>query len=196
MVVLANEVSSTLSIFRVDASVLDITLANIKALNAGNRNRVDWNTADEQQGDVFELEKSKNGTGFSHLATIAAKGQPSAYNFWDEQPAKGWNYYRLKMKHTSGSVSYSPVVSAFVKNGLSVMQLYPNPATETVILRINSNQPANGRIQVLDANGAVIRDMTSTGMENPINITSLPAGVYTVRYSKDSFTESLRFTKQ
>jgi hypothetical protein len=57
IVILANEVSSTLSFFGVTQSTLDISLARIKADNQGSRNRIEWNTVSEEKATYLRLKK-------------------------------------------------------------------------------------------------------------------------------------------
>ncbi|MEJ7626028.1 MAG: choice-of-anchor I family protein [Ferruginibacter sp.] len=195
IVVLANEVSSTLTFYNVDAVVVDISLSGIKARNVGSRNLVEWTTAGEEIGDIFELEKSDKGTGFKFMATLPAKGKPSAYNYYDENPFEGVTYYRLKMKHTSGRITYSEIVNVNRKNNESFVQVFPNPATDVLNLKINQ-QLLNASIEISDMRGVVIRKEKITDRNAIIDVRSLPAGIYTIKYFNNNFSQSLRITKQ
>ncbi|RYZ52047.1 MAG: hypothetical protein EOP49_10435, partial [Sphingobacteriales bacterium] len=114
IVILANEVSSTLSIFGVqDNTPLGTQVSNIEAVNVNNQNKIIWNSATEKAGDVHEVERSLDGISFSKLAMVKGNGIASAYTYWDKQPKTGWNYYRLKLIRTDNEISYSKVVKAF-----------------------------------------------------------------------------------
>src|SRR5690606_23301553 len=65
---------------------LAIKLADISATNVGNRNRIDWSTATEASGDMFDVQRSTDGRNYTTLATIDAKGETSTYSFWDVTP--------------------------------------------------------------------------------------------------------------
>ncbi|MBC7888710.1 MAG: choice-of-anchor I family protein [Ferruginibacter sp.] len=195
IVVLANEVSSTLSFYSIDASVLDITLAGIKAVNSGARNRVDWNTSGEDKGDVFEIEKSNNGAVFNYVTTVASNGRPSAYSYWDEQPYPGLTYYRLKLKHVSGSISYSPVVTASVKATAAMIQVYPNLVKDQLTIRASGQQWMNTRVEIVDMNGRVLKKLSLTTPQTVIDISAMPAGMYTLRYMADNQSHTVKITK-
>jgi hypothetical protein len=197
IVVLANEVSSTLSFYAIDASVLDISLVDIKAQNVVSRNHIQWITATEVRGDVFEVEKSNNGISFNHLATVPAKGLPSSYNHYDEQPYNGLTYYRLKLKHLSGGVSYSPVVTAlFNDNKSAFIQVYPNPTVNQLTLRTNGILALPLPVEIVNMNGAVVKKLQITTQQTTINFGALPAGMYTLKYFINQQLQTIKVTKQ
>ncbi len=196
IVILANEVSSTLSFFGVDASLLDITLTNLDVKNEGAKNIVTWQTAKEAKGDIFELEKSSNGINFSFVTTIAAKGTASQYNYTDAQPFNGVNYYRLKFKNVSGAVSYSSIVSATVKTlENSGIQVYPNPAVNK--LTVTTNNWQNTTVSIVDVKGSIVKTVRLTAQQTSIDVTALPSGTYSVRsYNGDYLLKTIKITKQ
>lgn len=196
IVILANEVSSTLSFYSVDASLLDIALTNIDAKNEGTKNIVNWQTATEAKGDIFELEKSSNGTNFSFVTAIGAKGTASSYSYTDAQPYNGVNYYRLKFKNVSGSVTYSPIVTAtvnaLVSNGI---QVYPNPVVNQ--LTITTNNWQNTTVSIVDVKGAIVKTVRLTAQQTAIDVTALPSGMYSVRsYNGNDLLKTINITKQ
>src|SRR5690606_8954037 len=65
------------------ATPLAVDLKNITAANVGEQNRVDWNTATEARGDMFDVERSLDGENFKHIGTVSAKGTGGAYTYWD-----------------------------------------------------------------------------------------------------------------
>jgi len=196
IVILANEVSSTLSFFSVNVIALDIELTSIKAINTGSRHRVEWITGTEETGDVFEIEKSKNGTTFSYMATIASNGRPSAYSITDEQPYDGITWYRLKLKHVSGRVTYSPIVSANLKGLGTMVQAYPNPVKNQLTIVTNGQSLVNTEVSVIDQKGAIVKKARLTGQLSTIDMSNLAAGVYTLRYFDNNQMQTIRVTKQ
>lgn len=195
IVVLANEVSSTLSFYAVGAAVLDISLSSIKAKNTGSSNQITWSTATEVKGDVFEMERSKNGTAFSYMATIPAKGIPSEYNYFDKQPYQGITHYRLKFRHVSGSISYSPVVTALVRDKGITVQVYPNPVRNFVTIKANGQQWTNTKAEIVGLNGTIVKRVRLTAQQTTVDISNLPAGIYTLRYFDKGLMQSLKITK-
>lgn len=180
IVILANEVSSTLSFFTVNNSVLDITLRDIKAMNIAKRNSVEWNTAREETGDVFELQRSKDGSRFTEVTTLAAKGLASAYQYWDNMPFDGVNYYRLKLKHRSGEVSYSPIVSATVKANINI-SVHPNPVKDVLTIRFAAMPSTNSLLEVVDVSGRTVQRLKPVAAVSTVDVSKLQAGLYIIR---------------
>lgn len=176
---------------------LVIKLDKIAATNVGTRNRIDWNTTAEVNGDKFTIERSLDGKTFTTLATKEANGFASVYSYWDETPAAGINYYRLKMIDAAGNNQYSTVVNAKVKqvDGFYV-EAFPNPAKTVVTVKLHGNIGSNPTIIITDVAGKVMRTITNVSTTNSINLEGLSAGVYFIKYSDDNATQIVKFNKQ
>jgi hypothetical protein len=179
------------------ATPLVIDLKDISAVNVGSRNRIDWSTADEKKGDVFELERSDDGEHFSKLSRISAKGTASSYSYWDEIPFNGVNYYRLKLVHASASSSYSKVVSATVRGtGTFSVEAYPNPVSGVLSVRVLGSTGSNAIVMITDVTGKVIKTETVTDGKAQINMAGLAQGVYFVKYSDSKQSQTIKVNKQ
>jgi hypothetical protein len=193
MVILANEVSSTLSFFQVN-SALAIQLADVKAVNSGNKNMVTWSTASEDLGDVFEVEKSIDSRNFTYLTNVAAKGTASTYTVYDEQPQQGWNYYRLKLKHKEGNITYSKTVSAFYGKNTSLVSIFPNPVTDRLVIKTASANPY-GIASIYNSKGMLVKTVSIQQQTTTIALPNLPAGMYVVRYAEKDEVSTTVITK-
>ncbi|GAC1424234.1 MAG: hypothetical protein NVS9B7_09390 [Flavisolibacter sp.] len=91
---------------------LPLHLLNFAGKISNGRARFDWNTADNETGDHFELEFSSNGRSFNQIAAIACtiKEGLEAYTYTDKNIFSGKAFYRLKMVNKNHSISYSRVV--------------------------------------------------------------------------------------
>jgi len=197
LVILANEVSSTLTFYSVNATALDIQLAEITAKAIGNKNIVQWNTVAEEKGDVFEVERSANGISFGKIATIVAKGIASNYIFTDEQPVKGTNFYRLRLQHNSGNVTYSNIVSAHQNTASLAVTVAPNPFVNQFFIQINTSlSTENAIVEMFDAKGVLVKKMILKANQSRIDASNLPKGNYTVKYTNGNFTETVLVQKQ
>jgi len=179
------------------ATPLAISIERISAVNVGDRNRVDWKTGVEENGVVFEVERSLDGSRFSRIGAVNAKGQASAYSFWDNEPVAGVNYYRIKAITLSGSYSYSEVVSAVVRTtGSFAMEVYPNPAGEFANVRVYGATGSTATITVTDLTGKLVRTVPVSNNAATIGLQGIAAGVYLVKYDDGSQTHTVRLTKQ
>ncbi len=196
IVILANEVSSTLSFFNVNATVLNIKLTTIAAHNKGSVNKVNWVSASETLGDVYELQRSSNGQNFEQLTTIAAKGVASLYDYVDINPLKGNNYYRLKMVNVDGSIAYSKVLKAIVNEAASwQVKAYPNPTQHQFTLLYNGTPTQNATVTITNSVGATI--YTSTLVQpQTIDTSKWPTGAYTIVVSGTNDVQTIKIIKQ
>lgn len=118
---------------------LPVTLIDFKAYNENNQySKLNWVTSAETDFNYFDIEHSTPTTNFISVGTVTGNGNSQVvqqYNFIDNNPADGDNYYRLKMVDKDGKFVYSKVVK--VTFNLSIMSLYPNPAKDRVYLKNN-----------------------------------------------------------
>jgi hypothetical protein len=177
---------------------LSIDLMSIAATNMGHRNRVNWSTASEKDGDYFHLERSADGRNYSLLATIKAKGERSDYTYWDENPVNGINYYRLKMYDAAGSYKYSKVVSATVKGaGDFTVEAYPNPVSNSnlTIVAYGTNDK-EATVTITDVTGKLIKTVTMIDGMVEVDMKALAQGIYLVKYADAHHTETIKVNKQ
>ncbi|MBS1775238.1 MAG: T9SS type A sorting domain-containing protein [Bacteroidetes bacterium] len=175
---------------------LEITLRNINAVNVGNRNRVDWNTSSETDADHFEVERSVDGTNFSYLTSIKAKGQPSSYSYWDEKPYEGVNYYRLKIVSQSGRFEYSATVNANVRSGMFAVQAFPNPVSDQLTIKVEGSIGNNAHVIVTDMTGKLISRTEVKEKLTLIDMSLMAQGVYFVKYHDDEHNATIKVNKQ
>jgi hypothetical protein len=115
---------ATISVF----DVLPISSGSVKAFVKGNNILVQWTAYSQENTQAFEIEKSTDGRDFRKVHTEIPSGTGvTKYQWEDNQPALGKNYYRIKEVYISGSIEYTRVVSAeFETTGIKV-KVYPNP---------------------------------------------------------------------
>ncbi|MFZ1305454.1 MAG: T9SS type A sorting domain-containing protein, partial [Ferruginibacter sp.] len=160
-------------------------------------NMVNWTSLAEDDGDYFEIERSMDGQSYVKIATIAGRYKTGGnYQFKDERPATGINYYRLKIITKNGNSSYSKVVNLRVKEGSFVLETYPNPVTN--LLTVTSSGMVHGaaRLSIMDASGKLVRSLPHTGSKTVIPIQGLAAGYYLLHYQDDVTNENRKIVKK
>jgi len=92
---------------------------------------LNWATSSEENFDYFEVERSADAIEFNSLRRIFSKGgfdKITNYQFIDESPLEGVNYYRLKSIDYDGSFEYHPIISVNYEGLFSrALLVYPNP---------------------------------------------------------------------
>ncbi len=100
-----------------------------------------WKTANEREFSHFEVQKSINLNEFGQLGTISGSNS-SYYNYFDNNPVEGINYYRLKMVDTDGSFKYSKIINITFKKDESFITI-ENPVKNGIInLKTNLENPS------------------------------------------------------
>ncbi|MEL6132892.1 MAG: S8 family serine peptidase [Bacteroidota bacterium] len=80
-----------------------------------SRVRLFWGTSEEQNTDKFVIERENSGI-FEQLGAITAAGDSQVlkeYEWFDSNPSRGRNTYRIKQEDLDGKFSYSSLVEVF-----------------------------------------------------------------------------------
>lgn len=79
---------------------------------------------------------------------------------------------------------------------VDLLQPYPVPANEKLVVKYHLSQPSTGSVTLLDMNGRVLREIQSQQKLNagytalPVDVSSLPSGVYTLRLNAAGITRT------
>jgi hypothetical protein len=147
-----------------------------------------WDIENDDVGTKYGVQRSIDGRTWKTIDERLgnAKGDTS-YSYSDQSPSKPFSWYRLELSETSNKTTYSEVK----KIGFSVVRsftVFPNPASETSQVQIETVAPGFAALQLRDVNGKVVNrqdHLLKTG-KNILPLTSfnkLNEGVYTVHLS-------------
>lgn len=192
------------------ASTLPVSLTNFTGSKVGNKNKLSWNTLGEQNNNGFELQRSADAINFSQIHFISSKainGNSSnnlQYEFIDEQPLKGNNYYRLKQIDKDGKSSNSNVV--LIKGektaSLNINNLYPNPVKDKLNLIISNEKNRKVDFIITDLSGKIVLKLSQQSLVGDsnisLNVEKLSSGSYILKAICDDGCESplRKFVKQ
>lgn len=88
------------------AFVLPVEISGFTATKMETKTRLDWTVEGENATDIYIIERSHDQVNYFPLTNIAATGK-NYYQFFDQSPLAGNNFYRLKLKQNDGSFKYS-----------------------------------------------------------------------------------------
>ncbi|MBL0100800.1 MAG: T9SS type A sorting domain-containing protein [Saprospiraceae bacterium] len=151
-------------------------------------------TASETNNDYFNIERSADARNFETIGEIKGAGNSSkelSYEYIDEKPMTGLNYYRIKQTDFDGRFSYSEIRSVRFK-GLNNVNV--TPRTTEGQINITTDLEAY-TIDIHNAAGQVVKTFPAMGLDQTISIESLVAGVYYIRINSGTETETLRVIK-
>ncbi len=139
---------------------------------------LDWQTDNEINTSLFNIEKSFDGINFKNIGSILANNNSGVqqYQFIHTLvPNEQFNkavFYRLKLIDKDGKYTYSKTIYVAFENS-NVASYYPNPAKN--IITLNSD---GSILKVYDIVGRkVIEQQTNNGSQQ-INIGTLKRGIH------------------
>ena len=166
--------------------LLPVELLDFSAMAEKEAVNLFWSTSSELNNDYFILEKSTDAVNFEQLAIVKGAGTSTDrhdYSFIDNNPNKGYNYYRVKNVDFDGTSSESPVI-AISYNSAAQLSIYPNPLPKGEQLNISSTEQFE-RISLFNAYGQMV--YTNNSNNAPILLPNdLPAGFYTISIDFES----------
>ncbi|MCB0668214.1 MAG: T9SS type A sorting domain-containing protein, partial [Saprospiraceae bacterium] len=138
--------------------------------------KLSWHTAEEINSDHFQVERTRDLSGWEIVGNVAARGSSFAYELTDVGPLTGVSYYRLRQVDIDGQFELSAVQS--IRNTGRQMMIYPNPASG--VLRISGVEEVRS-IKLLDLYGRILRTWIDVDPNTTLPISDLSAGSYVVR---------------
>lgn len=175
-------------------AALPVSLVAFKAVKTeASAVQLTWTTSSELNSSYFGVERSADGKQFSEIGRIAA-GKASemlrSYRFVDQaEGSSSVCYYRLRMVDLDGSFSYSRIESVSFGVVRDIV-LYPNPSADVLHIQMDGLVE---QVVLYDANGRVRKE---SGSETRLNVSALPAGIYTVVITRNGKKHSLKFLKE
>ncbi|HEY9045549.1 MAG TPA: hypothetical protein VIN08_06615 [Ohtaekwangia sp.] len=170
----------------------------ISAINTANVS-LTWATSMEKNFSHFELEHAGSDLAFASIATINGKGAESVkevYNFNDQLPFAGKNYYRLKSVDLDGSFEYSDVILAEL-TGNSGVKIYPTLVSDGFFfVQLGDSYSKPVRLEMMDAMGHPVYASDLTEITSTVEFpTSALSGIYLVKLSSSQSVVTRIFKK-
>jgi Peptidase family M1 domain len=147
-------------------SVVPMTFTGIKAYQTAGANTqsnsiaVEWNVANQINIQKYEVERSSDGNNFGSLVTLLATGVNGSnvdYNWTDNDPMIGDNYFRIRAVSNSGEIKYSNIVNVKIEKLRPVITVYPNPViNHSIGLQLAGLEKGNYQLQLINTMGQVV----------------------------------------
>jgi hypothetical protein len=165
---------------KTQSGVLPVTIQSFNAIQQTNDVLVKWQTSNEVNVNLYEVESSIDGQRFEKIGTVAANSANSAndYAFVDKSVwASSVRYYRLKSIDNDGTFKYSAVVRLANKQQ-TVVSVYPNPVSNAFTIQLSDNKLLHTQAKLVDATGKTVKLITINTLMQTEEISNLPKGLY------------------
>jgi hypothetical protein len=181
--------SNTLTI-NTPLPILPVTGLKLNGNATATANLLNWYAYNEREMNDYTIERSLDGLIFNTIgnqpAIVSASGNNS-YNYTDNNPLNGLNYYRIKGNSNNGQIQFSNITTIRFGSKQPMLLVAPNPV-EYHLLSLKVVQLKKGvyNLKISDVLGRLIskRLLLYDGVSGAIK-TSLPqtikAGVYYVK---------------
>lgn len=174
--------------------ILPVELQNLAVKLVEGNIKVNWSTASENNNHYFTIERSANGVDFTPLGNVMGAGYSSElvnYEFVDNSPSPGVNYYRIRQTDRDGKYTYSSIVSAsYLKTDRWLGDIYPNPADNEINFEVHAEGDDMARVEILDMTGRVVYNATELVKKGAQAITvplnDIAKGAYSLQVSLEN----------
>ena len=150
-----------------------------------NKILLTWKTAQEQNSNRFDIERTSDGIQWMVIGSVPAAGNSNTertYSFTDNNPLPN-SQYRIAEHSFDGRVQYTSILRSSC-NSVDVFRLWPNPTHDKVFINIVSSNESPVIINVFDSKGALVKMQSATLLQGSnqlsVDIRSLANGVYSV----------------
>jgi hypothetical protein len=147
---------TALNVFNGQGALLPIRFGNISASLVNGQSIISWTVLLEENIDLYDIERSANGTNFNAVGTVKASGV-GQYSFTDVKPIAGSNFYRIKAVGKDGEIKYSNILRVTNSTGKSELSVYPNPVKNgNLNIQMNNFEKGSYTIRVINTSGQTV----------------------------------------
>ncbi|OQP63818.1 hypothetical protein A3860_23045 [Niastella vici] len=161
-------------------------------VNAGGTVDLQWSASNDVASIRFEIERSRDKTAWEKIGEITA-GSMQHYAFTDNQPYDGINCYRIKRINNAGNYVYTPVKAVHISKA-ALLYIWPDPVKDILHIRCGYR---SGSVEVIDASGKILQELTITAFTTNISVLQLKGGVYFLRVKDNNNKQTVqKFIKE
>ncbi len=154
---------------------------------------IDWTAFSNVGVEKFEVLKSRDGIHFSSIGHKLVNNSITNvnYQFIDESPIYGLNYYQIKTIGLGGIQQLSRIATANFEEQKSTIKIYPNPIKgKQFKIQLESFSTGQYTLSIYTPNGKLIENQTVQHQESQkihqISLNSiLSSGMYILRIDND-----------
>ena len=155
---------------------LPVTWLDFSVKEINRDNYISWSTTSEINNRGFYVEQSLTRTQWKELAFVngatTSQNEGGSYQWIDQSPSPGVNYYRLRQEDFDGRTQYSKVISIQNEVGHEV-HVFPNPIQDEFSI-LNGK----GSLTIYSLEGRVLFSRRISENKATISIANIPSGLY------------------
>ncbi len=176
---------------KTQVAVLPLNWLNISGyLNSQKQSVINWQVS-ENNVSIYVIELTTDNRQWITIGNINSKGNgTNNYSLIYAPTLQGVGFYRIKQIDNNGKFSYSSTIKL---SNLQITKLavFPNPSSDFVTIEV-TNDCLNTTAQLYSIDGKLQQTITIKNNQQPINIITLPKGLYAVRFKNGT---AIKFVK-
>ncbi len=180
--------------FQITSIVLPVEFSYFNSSNKKGTSYLSFSTASETNNDYFTIERSADGRSFDAIGEIKGAGNSNTsltYEYTDEKPYVGINFYCIKQTDYDGKYSYSDIKSVR-HNTIGALNI--TPRTTEGRLQVTTDIEAYS-LDVYNVAGQQVKSFKSLSQDQYIYIDDLTAGLYFIRINHSDQVETTKIVK-
>lgn len=179
---------------------LPIELVSFEGKRQEKAIRLSWQTATEKDNAYMSVERSADGQRFDEIGQVKGAGttlSPQYYQFVDEKPLSGINYYRLKQADVNGKTTYHKVIAIKFDLPIEGFSLYPTATEGTLNLLSEKSFDADSQVLVADMGGRILLNvrLRNESSQEQFDVSALTSGQYLLIIRNNHTMQAFRFVK-
>ena len=152
--------------------------------NTDNSVNLKWDVSEEINVREYQVERSDNGSSFSSVGSVPAKGK-SIYAFTDYTISSKTIFYRVKSIDIDGRFKYSGILKIFGSSSNSYadgLMIYPTPSQNEITIS-HKKLTRDAKIVIISLDGKILRTIIpAPGSSHTLtNISEMTPGMYFLR---------------
>lgn len=183
-----------------NAGVLPIELLEFLATPIEKAVLLKWATLTEKNNAYFSIQRSQDAQNWVEIGQAKGHGNTTTlnhYNFTDNRPAAGMNYYRLQQFDMDGHSTLSPIRAAEIDQKAIWAEIFPNPANQQLTINLKTPLNQESQLIIMDMTGRALRVQPlgiGTTLQQ-LDIANLPKGTYILTLRSENTVQTTRFLK-
>ncbi|MDQ6476865.1 T9SS type A sorting domain-containing protein [Dyadobacter sp. LHD-138] len=164
---------------------LPVTLIDFTAKKEGGVAQLSWSTSYETNSNFFEIQRSrdtKNWLTLNEMPAWRESRMTRGYDYTDNHPEAGANFYRLKMVDKDGSFALSKIRDLTFTKGIETT-LYPNPVLEKLKIKVDDWHEVAG-VKLFNNQGKTFFESANALSAREIDMKDFPSGIYMVQVKR------------
>lgn len=192
--VLVSDIQNGLFVLQLASSLLPVDWVSFMAKKTNNNaTQLRWTVASQHDVMSYCVERSDDGLNFKPITTLKAQQNTTQallqYDFLDENPLSGNNYYRIKATDKDGAITYSKIESVNFDGKIAAPLLFPNPLSTQNALTlqfVDSDERKKVSVAFFNIKGQLLSEQTMDWTKSITLQPQLPQGMYIVKTTIDN----------